>query len=184
MIQFPRRSVTRFFVPLIDVLTLLFCIFLLMPMVKPSGEATGMSPLGALEAQLRSTQEELERKRQEGGATEELQKELKRLREEKIKTLQQRLQVRVLEIDPGTGKLYYNAPERLEIRSEADARELVEKDQRNQGSDRRELYYLILFPRDPASPYPLRGQREQYDRWFAEVAHGWDIPGAARGGTP
>jgi hypothetical protein len=183
MIQLPRRSVTRFFVPLIDVLTLLFCIFLLMPMVKPSGE-TGMSQIASLEAQLRTTQEELEKQRKEGGATENLQNELKRLREEKIKTLQQRLQVRVLEIDPNTGKLYYNAPERLEIRGEADARELIEKDQRNQGSDRRELYYLILFPRDPASPYPLRGQREQYDRWLAEVAHGWDIPGAARGGTP
>src|ERR1017187_4625818 len=30
MIQMPRRSVTRFFIPLIDVLILLFCIFLLM----------------------------------------------------------------------------------------------------------------------------------------------------------
>ena len=39
MIQFPRRSVTRFFIPLIDVLTLLFCIFLLMPMIKETGEA-------------------------------------------------------------------------------------------------------------------------------------------------
>jgi hypothetical protein len=184
MIQFPKRSVTRFFVPLIDVLTLLFCIFLLMPMVKPSSEAAGINQLASLEVQLLATQEELEKQRKEGGATEDLQKELKRLRDEKIKTLQQRLQVRVLEIDPATGKLYYNAPERLEIRSEADARELIEKDQRSQGSDRRELYYLVLFPRDPASPYPLRGQREQYDRWFAEVAHGWDIPGAARGGTP
>ena len=33
MIQMPRRSVTRFFIPLIDVLILLFCIFLLMPLV-------------------------------------------------------------------------------------------------------------------------------------------------------
>ena len=30
MIHMPRRSVTRFFVPLIDVLILLFCIFLLL----------------------------------------------------------------------------------------------------------------------------------------------------------
>ena len=44
MIQLPRRSVTRFFIPLIDVLTLLFCIFLLMPLIKATGEtqnATG-----------------------------------------------------------------------------------------------------------------------------------------------
>ena len=31
--EMPRRSVTRFFIPMIDVLTLLFCIYLLMPMV-------------------------------------------------------------------------------------------------------------------------------------------------------
>ena len=33
-IHMPHRSVTRFFIPLIDVLILLFCIFLLMPYVK------------------------------------------------------------------------------------------------------------------------------------------------------
>ena len=33
MIERPKRAVTRFFVPLIDVLILLFCIFLLMPFV-------------------------------------------------------------------------------------------------------------------------------------------------------
>ncbi len=38
MIRPPRRSVTRFFIPMIDVLTLLFCIFLLMPFVKSAGE--------------------------------------------------------------------------------------------------------------------------------------------------
>ncbi len=39
MIERPKRSVTRFFVPLIDVLILLFCIFLLMPFVASSSEA-------------------------------------------------------------------------------------------------------------------------------------------------
>ena len=39
MIQFPRRSVTRFFIPLIYVLTLLFCIFLMMPAVKKVTDA-------------------------------------------------------------------------------------------------------------------------------------------------
>ena len=44
MIQLPRRSVTRFFIPLIDVLTLLFCIFLMMPAVKKSDEAEAAGP--------------------------------------------------------------------------------------------------------------------------------------------
>ena len=34
MIRLPRRSVTRFFIPMIDVLTLLFCMFLLMPIIR------------------------------------------------------------------------------------------------------------------------------------------------------
>ena len=46
MIRPPHRSVTRFFIPLIDVLILLFCIFLLMPYVKPvEGEAAEWFPL-------------------------------------------------------------------------------------------------------------------------------------------
>ena len=39
MLEMPRRSVTRFFIPLIDVLTLLFCIFLMMPAVRKTAEA-------------------------------------------------------------------------------------------------------------------------------------------------
>ena len=42
MIQLPHRAVTRFFIPLIDVLILLFCIFLLLPFVsKQDGEEGG-----------------------------------------------------------------------------------------------------------------------------------------------
>ena len=36
MIHMPHRSVTRFFIPLIDVLLLLFGIFLLMPIASES----------------------------------------------------------------------------------------------------------------------------------------------------
>ena len=47
MITAPRRSVTRFFIPLIDVLILLFCIFLLMPLFKPqAGAGAEPSPDG------------------------------------------------------------------------------------------------------------------------------------------
>jgi hypothetical protein len=182
MIQLPRRSVTRFFIPLIDVLTLLFCIFLLMPMVKPAAGTAGspadLQRLGDLEREME------QRQRQGQELTPEARQELQRLREEKSKALEQRLLIRVLEIDAGTGKLYVTDPERIEIRNAADARDLVERDHRGQGSDNRELYYLILYPRDRKSPYPLREQRDDYDRWFSEVAHGWDVPGTgpARGG--
>jgi hypothetical protein len=181
MIQLPRRSVTRFFIPLIDVLTLLFCIFLLMPMVKPSEEATGKAEAAE---RVRDLERQLEALRRAGAElTPEERQKLEQLQKERVKLLEQRLRVRVLEIDPGTGKLSYNDPERIVIRNEADARELLERDGRDR-TDGRELYYLILYPRDRNSPYPLRRQREEYDRWFNNVAHGWDVPGTgpARGG--
>src|SRR6202011_3261808 len=58
MIELPRRSVTRFFIPLIDVMTLLFCIFLLMPIVEPdtsngAGTTAGDSRAGPLDDQER-----------------------------------------------------------------------------------------------------------------------------------
>ena len=46
MIELPRRSVTRFFIPLIDVLTLLFCIFLLMPVMKGKADGPGSAESG------------------------------------------------------------------------------------------------------------------------------------------
>ena len=52
MIRLPQRSVTRFFIPLIDVLTLLFCIFLVLPLAKspedqPAPDAGRMPEPGA-----------------------------------------------------------------------------------------------------------------------------------------
>ena len=53
MLRMPQRSVTRFFIPLIDVLTLLFCIYLLMPIIKPAG-AEETADTGAAPADARS----------------------------------------------------------------------------------------------------------------------------------
>jgi hypothetical protein len=193
MIHPPRRSVTRFFVPLVDVMMLLFCIFLLMPMVRFEGEGSPYAKLSEAEKQLqereerlRQQEQEIERLRRELGETPaELRKDLKALREEKLKALQQRLSIRVLEIDGSTGKLYYKDPGPVEIRNRADAQVLIERDRRTAAGGRQEVYYLILYPRE-RSPYPERQQREQYDQWFNDVAHGWDIPGTGhvRGGEP
>lgn len=180
MIHLPRRSVTRFFIPLIDVLTLLFCIFLVLPLAKETGETS--ADLASLEERLRLKEEELERLRQSGGdLPRELREEIDKLRREKGQALQKRLAVRVLEIDAETGKLYYRDPKRILLPDEAAAHSLIDNDRRALGQ--RELYYLILYPRNPASSYPTRGQRERYDRWFAGVALGYDIPGASTGGS-
>jgi hypothetical protein len=178
MIQLPRRSVTRFFIPLIDVLTLLFCIFLLMPLVKATGEGDEASGGTAAEtakpgpppraAEERPDAEEVRRQRQE----------LERLRSEKIDTLQQRLFIRVLEIDADTGKLYYQEPEeRLEIANQEDAVRLIARHRREAGT--RELYYLFLFPRK-LTGYPEQKQVRSYEGWFRGVAHGIDNPHGGR----
>ena len=68
MIGTPKRSVTRFFIPLIDVLILLFCIFLLMPAFnesEPEDPALGRRALEArktleLTAQVKRLQEQME----------------------------------------------------------------------------------------------------------------------------
>src|SRR5262249_42609899 len=118
-------------------------------------------------------EEELERlRRQLRDIPQDVRADLEKLRQEKIQTLQEKLAIRVLEIDAATGKLYYRDPERIEIGTQVKAAELIAQDQARRG--KAELYYLILYPRDPASPYPLREQRETYERWFSGAAHGWD----------
>jgi hypothetical protein len=192
MIQFPRRSVTRFFIPLIDVLTLLFCIFLLMPMIKETGEGqesanpsgSDLIPSGmasrdgpAEEGRPDANQPALTKADQERSESESVKKErteLEQLRTQKIEVLQQRLYIRVLEIDADTGKLYYREPDGVhEIASQADALELIARQKREAGN--RELYYLFLFPRR-LTGYPEQRQLERYDNWFKPVAHGTDNP--------
>jgi hypothetical protein len=182
MIRLPRRSVTRFFIPLIDVLTLLFCIFLVLPLVKNPHEADSAAEQAMREERLRELERELENRRNSGEVVEELRKELDKLRKEKTKALQERLAVRVLEIDGNTGRLYYRDPERVEIANQGDASALTARDERERAASRRELYYLILYPRDRTSGYPTRGQREEYEHWFEGVALGFDVPGARAGG--
>src|ERR1700687_1745707 len=104
MLQMPRRSVTRFFIPLIDVLTLLFCVFLVMPLAKSAGE----DPSQNTAAELQKVQAELDRLHGLGAdEPERLRKELEELRGAKSTVLMDRVFVQVLEIDGGTGDLFY-----------------------------------------------------------------------------
>ena len=181
MIEMPQRSVTRFFIPMIDVLTLLLGIYLLMPIVKAPVEGESEEERRAREERYRRLEADLAAK---GGVGEQvaqhLREEIERLRKEKIESLRNRLAVRVLEIDGATGKLYYRDPDRVEIRDQADALRLMERDRQAQGG-RQELYYLALYPRERASAYPTVEQRKSYDRWFEGVALGYDVPGTAPG---
>ena len=182
MIQMPTRSVTRFFIPMIDVLTLLFCIYLIMPMVDTTADAELEAERQKQAETLREREAEVARLRSQGKeAPAELRDEIDRLKREKIQTLKNRLSVRVLEIDPANGKLYYRNPGRVEIGDSTQARTLVEQDRLTQGVSRRELYYLVLYPRERTSGYPTREQRQRYDRWFDGVALGYDVPGLEPG---
>ncbi len=186
MLQMPQRSVTRFFIPLIDVLTLLFCIFLLMPLVKSTSDDESEAERQAREERLRELEQEVDRLHRQGDQLPAaVKEELERLRREKVQALKDRLVVRVLEIDGATGRLYYHDPGRVEVRNQADARALIDRDRRERGTGSHELFYLILYPRDRNSPYPTKDQYNQYERWFEGVALGFDIPGAgAEGGKP
>jgi hypothetical protein len=162
MIQLPRRSVTRFFIPLIDVLTLLFCIFLLMPLIKnPDSGPDQAGPSSTAEGTTTTPMLESEPK---GSAADK----------DKGVPLQQRLFVRVLEIDADTGKLFYQeGDQRQEIESQAAALSLIRAHQQEAGN--RELYYLFLYPRR-LTGYPQAKQMAQYKSWFKSVPFGIDNP--------
>lgn len=170
MIAQPKRSVTRFFVPLIDVMILLFCIFLLMPFVSNPDEGKGTSePPEAVDPTLPTNVEKLQ---QELAAARRRIEELKKQRA----NLGDRLSVRVMEVDKETGKLFAFDAEgggRQEVRDQADAERIINQQRARAGA--KDVFFLILYPRE-LSGYPLREQVETYRRWFKDVPHGFDNP--------
>jgi hypothetical protein len=131
MIEMPPRSITRFFVPMIDVLTLLFCIYLLMPLA--SDPDTGETPedQAARELRLRELEAEAAKRPQGDDLPAKLREELERLKKMNAEALRQRLTVHVLEVDGRTGKLYYREPDLIEIAAPADARRLIAQGSRD-----------------------------------------------------
>jgi hypothetical protein len=176
MIQMPRRSVTRFFIPLIDVMTLLFCIFLLLPVFRESEPDNPDQERAARDKERRGLRE----------AVEKLQDEVRVLRKRQAAPLDQRLAIRVLEIDPADGRLFYyepGQPPRKAYLDEAGAEKLIlrhkrEVLERHKGDELvPELHYLFVFPRVD-SAYPTGQQLKDYEKWFARVSHSFDRPGA------
>ncbi|MFO0823282.1 MAG: hypothetical protein U0792_09200 [Gemmataceae bacterium] len=173
MILSPRKSVTRFFIPLIDVLILLFCIFLLMPFVsEPDTPEPGPNPKETtaedkLPDDVKMLQKMLKEERLK----------VARMEKEKFAKLTDRLAVRVLEIDPNNGTLFYYDPAREDIKTDADAERLIrkQKDLASAGGGVKDVFFLILYPRR-ASAYPTAAQVEQIRRWFKDVPSGFDIP--------
>jgi hypothetical protein len=168
----PRRSVTRFFIPLIDVLILLFAIFLIMPFVSGPTTAETSSELKApLEKPLPDDVKLLQEMLREE------QLRVERLEKERQKNLKDRLVVRVLEIDRTSGVLYYYNPDRQEIRSQADAERYIfqEKKRATRDGTTKDVFFLMLSPRQ-RGPFPTRAQLDQISQWFKDVPHGVDVP--------
>ena len=167
MLPPPNRPVTRFFVPLIDVLILLFTIFLLLPFVsKPAGTPDPTAEAGDAKPDLTELQLKVEQLRQENEALRRSQADPG-----------ERLSVRVLEIDAATGKLYAFDPDaadpRQEVRDAADAQRLVAQQRRRAGG--KEPFFLVLYPRQ-LTGFPLQAQVDSYRRWFAGVPLTFDNP--------
>jgi len=171
VITIPKRPVTRFFVPLIDVLILLFCIFLLMPFVsRPEAEKPGSElEAGGLPTDVAALQEQLKLARKQ---VDDLWKDRQ--------TVADKLNVRVLEIDADNGRLFYfnrdgRDTQRQEIPNQAAAQLLI--DRARQTSDGKKVFFMILYPRR-LSGYPEKQQIADYRRWFKDTPHGFDNPWA------
>jgi hypothetical protein len=178
MITMPHRSVTRFFIPMIDVLTLLFCVFLLMPIIREN-EATSQEGANS-QASAEDLKLELENRQRDLRSLamdqERARAALAELQKKKREFLQQNLFIRVLEISPRDGTLSFLDPRMpgsppLKIDNEAAARKLIDRNKKEAGD--LELFYVFQRPYDPAvNPprFPLDSQTEQYRSWFADVA--------------
>jgi hypothetical protein len=172
----PRRSVTRFFIPLIDVLILLFCIFLLMPFVSsapepdPGADSKAATPEAKLPDDVKTLQAMLKEERQR---VEKLQ------REKHSDYLKKHLAVAVLEIDPATGALYYTDPQRQDIKTQAEAIRYINRQrlQASAGGSVKDVLFLIRFPRK-VSGFPTEPQVEQIRDWFKDAAYQFDVPAA------
>jgi hypothetical protein len=182
MIQMPRRSVTRFFVPLIDVLLLLFCIFLLMPIANEEQLDQQRQTVSELQDTVETLEKDLRRSKRELADVEALRAdadELQRLRDEvdklrksALKSLQERTAFHILDVDGKNGELSFYDPTLpnpiVPVKDENAARELIEK--HRQKSAGRDLYYYFLYPR-PTTGFPTLRQERQFKTWFKDIAN-------------
>jgi predicted Zn-dependent protease len=183
MIHMPRRSVTRFFIPLIDVLLLTFGVFLLMPIaaeseleeerqrtVEKSDSALALQQ--ALQERLKELYK-LEELRPDLERVDELKKEIQLLRNRAQQALQT-LTVKVIEVDPASGDIAYD-PARAEqplvrIGDAKTAQALIEEHRKE--APGRNLYYQFLRRH---APYPTIKQVRQYREWFKDVPNSLEV---------
>jgi hypothetical protein len=180
MITMPRRNVTRFAIPLIDVLILLFCIFLLMDFNAESkadvrGEMVDdqSEKIELLDADLRKRTQELHKFEELRPRLEEFDKLLQRnaeLEKANQQSLQEKADIRIIDINPKDGSLsYYDssnpANPYIAIDSAEKAKLLIDRHKKE--AKGRTLYYYFLFPRTGRYRLGVESEQEEtYKRWF------------------
>lgn len=185
MIHMPKRSVTRYFIPLIDVLLLLFCIFLLMPVADEKQKDKLLEKNESLQGELETAASENERMAADLNQyaanisklndIQKLLDELDRLKELNRKNLQQRAAFHVIDVDGKNGTISYydrnkaEAKARIPIDNEKAAKELIDRHKKE--SEKRELYYYFFYPRPASDDFPTATQEKNYKKWFGSVAN-------------
>ena len=183
MIKMPHRNVTRFFIPLIDVLILLFCIFLLMDInneveVDKQTEVVEQQAgsMIALQAQVKRSTKELAQFEEDRPNLIELAKlreELERLKNASQKKLQERTYVRIIDIEGKDGSISFfdenkDPPVSIKIDDAKSAAVLIERHQAEARG--RDVYYVFMPPRDDMR-FPTLGQVRKYRDWFSKSAN-------------
>jgi biopolymer transport protein ExbD len=186
MIHMPHRSVTRFFVPLIDVLLLLFCIFLLMPFNNEAEMEKKLEDAEQTKEQLLAITSDMDRETLKQQMTEQDKEDMKDVAEyrrkldelEKLKkqvnqSPDQRYNFIIIDIDKDDGTLSYvdALGSRKPIKDGKDARgmirqNLLDRDMKTKMKGKK-LYYYFVYPPE-SSGYPVRDQEVEYRQWFVD----------------
>ena len=189
MIRMLRRSVTRFFIPLIDVLLLFFIIFLLLPYARTQSDQDQRSKIEAEQAEqidglerkiteLSTKLNQLEDLRPGLAELEKLRQEIERLQKLNKTSLQARTAFHIIDIDPKSGAIsWYDGarPDQPIFKNpeESVAHFLIDKHLKEAAG--KELYYYSMYPRTD-SGYPTLRQERDYRRWFDKAANSLKEP--------
>ena len=185
--------------PLIDVLLLLFCIFLLMPFANEEDMEKTQEEAIKERDNATTLRAELDRREDDLQNIEISRQDMKNLREyERIKAENEEMRKKlsevpdqkyifhIIDIDGDTGELYIKDARgrRRDIKNEQAAKKQIKDDRdeanKNPMTKGKRLYYCFVYPRRGVEDaYPVLSQIEEYKKWFAEVEISF-LKGAAR----
>ena len=190
MIRMPQRNVTRFIIPLIDVLILLFCIFLLMEFntaSKADEESEKVAEksfeIDILESELFTRAKELQQFEELRPQLTEMAKmrdELEKLRAETQQVLKKRVYVRTIDYDGKDGSISFydeTSPDQpvYKITDAGSAKKLIERHKEEAAAKGRTLYYQFMLPRPYRFIFPNVNQKSQYAKWFKGTANSLEV---------